>query len=219
MQVETKRAGFSVIEMVVVLAIVAVLALTASFGTREYFARQRLKSATRDIANLVHTARTEAIRTGTRHVLCFAADPAGAPLTHPEDGLALTAVVARDDSPADGIPDANEYVASARLPQGASIGWGVSSASVPAPGDPTPDTANPPPSPWTFLYASTPTQWLAFEPDGIPRAYVSGPFTEGNAATGAGAVYLTDGRLDYALVVTPLGAVSAHAWGGGTWTR
>jgi hypothetical protein len=38
---------------------------------------------------------------------------------------------------------------------------------------------------------------------------------------GGGAVYLTNGQRDYAVVLSPLGAVRVHAWnvGAGAWTN
>jgi hypothetical protein len=58
-------------------------------------------------------------------------------------------------------------------------------------------------------------------PDGIPRSFSIGPFTLGDAVSGDGAVYVTSGSRDYAVVLTPLGSVRVHAWnpGGGAWTQ
>jgi hypothetical protein len=58
-----------------------------------------------------------------------------------------------------------------------------------------------------------------FRPDGIPRGYSTGPYAEGAIGTGGGAVYLTNGIRDYAIVLSPLGGVQVDAWdvGSGAW--
>jgi hypothetical protein len=46
--------------------------------------------------------------------------------------------------------------------------------------------------------------WIAFEPDGIPLAF-NAACNLGTTGTGAGAVYLTNGNRNYAVVLNPLG--------------
>jgi hypothetical protein len=55
----------------------------------------------------------------------------------------------------------------------------------------------------------------------MPRAFSVGPFSEGNVASGNGAVYVTSGARDYAVVLAPLGGVRVHAWarGASAWTQ
>ena len=64
-------------------------------------------------------------------------------------------------------------------------------------------------------------RWVLFRPDGMPRAFSVSPFDEGNVASGNGAVYVTSGERDYAVVLAPLGGVRVHAWerGAGAWTQ
>ena len=45
-------------------------------------------------------------------------------------------------------------------------------------------------------------------------AFSTGPYQEGAIGTGAGAVYLTNGARDYAIVLSPLGGVRVSAWDG-----
>ena len=66
-----------------------------------------------------------------------------------------------------------------------------------------------------------PARWVAFQPDGIPRAFTDGPLLTGAVGTGNGAVYVTDGNRDFAVVLTALGAIRVHAFdkGAGTWRQ
>ena len=74
----------------------------------------------------------------------------------------------------------------------------------------------------TFLDpGDDPARWVVFLPDGIPRAFAIDPFEVGDVGTGSGAVYVTSGARDYAIVLAPLGGVRVHAWdrGAEAWTR
>jgi hypothetical protein len=91
------------------------------------------------------------------------------------------------------------------------VNWGVTFATGAAPGD-TGLAANF----VTGLTFQTPglaaARWIVFRPDGVPRGYSTGPYTEGAIGTGGGAVYLTNGHRDYAIVLTPLGGVQVNLW-------
>jgi hypothetical protein len=64
------------------------------------------------------------------------------------------------------------------------------------------------------------TTWVVFAPDGIPRGF-DAACTLGDVGSGNGAIYLTNGRRDYAVVLSPLGTVRVHSWeqGAGQWTN
>ena len=56
---------------------------------------------------------------------------------------------------------------------------------------------------------------VVFEPDGIPRVFT----TNGTSCTelgprgeGGGGIYVTNGRRDYAIVLSPLGTARAVGW-------
>ena len=59
-----------------------------------------------------------------------------------------------------------------------------------------------------------------FRPDGMPRAFPPGRLQSEPVGGGGGAVYVTSGTRDYAVVLAPLGSVRVHAWNRGAtaWT-
>ncbi len=61
-----RRAGFSLLELMVVLAIAAVLAGLASPEMRDLIRRQRLESAVADLYGAIDLARSQAIARGSR---------------------------------------------------------------------------------------------------------------------------------------------------------
>ncbi len=54
-------------------------------------------------------------------------------------------------------------------------------------------------------------RWLQFRPEGTPFA-VSSTCNAGTVGSGGGAVYVTNGTRDYAVVLTPLGGTRVFAW-------
>ena len=69
--------------------------------------------------------------------------------------------------------------------------------------------------------AGNPSRWVVFLPDGMPRAFSTGPFAAGAVGAGGGAVYVSSGTRDYAVVLAPLGGVRVHSWnrGASAWTN
>jgi Tfp pilus assembly protein FimT len=206
-----QRSGTSLIEMMVLIAIVGVLAATSGFAMRSWQDAQRIQMTSRSIADLVHLGRGEAIRTGVAHLIFFGSDAAAADLLTPS-GDAAAAVLIRD-ADSDGIIDAGEYVNSVAADDSDTLSWGVATATTPVPTDPTPDHGQPPPAAWTFEQPNgSAAHWVALFPDGTPRSFQVAPFAADPLGSGAGAVYLTDGRRDYAVVVASLGGVRVHGW-------
>lgn len=206
--------GFSLIEMMIVVAIVGVSVAVALPAFRTYFEDQRVKQAARSVADVFSLARTEAIRTGRNHIVYFNQDPTGAPLQDAA-GNAVPVLLVQDDDGAGALPAPNGIVDAGerRIPVRAELGvnWGATFATAAAPGDSglaanyvTGQTFQTP-----GLAAAT---WVLFRPDGVPRGYSTGPYTEGEIGTGGGGVYLTNGRRDYAIVLAPLGGVKVDLW-------
>lgn len=66
---DTPLAGFTLVELLVVLAIVAILAGLAMPGFGRTLERYRLRSAEEDLRSAIHVARSEALRRGGRVTL------------------------------------------------------------------------------------------------------------------------------------------------------
>ena len=211
---EHRTRGVTLIEMMIALAIIGAVTALTTPALRTYFDDQRLKQAARSAADVLSLARTEAIRTGRNHIVYFSQDPTGAALVD-DGGTVVPVMLVQDDDGTGPLPAPNGQVDAGerRIPVRAQAGvnWGVTFATGAAPGD-TGIAAN---------YATGRTfrtpglaaaRWVVFRPDGVPRAYSVGPYTEGAIGTGGGAVYLTNGRRDYAVVLTPLGGVQVNVW-------
>ena len=57
--------------------------------------------------------------------------------------------------------------------------------------------------------------WLLFRGDGMPVGFSGSGGNCGNVGstgTGGAAFYLTNGKRDYSVVLSPLGSVRVHAW-------
>jgi prepilin-type N-terminal cleavage/methylation domain-containing protein len=213
MRVEARRqSGVTLIELGVVLAIVGFLAAAAVPGVNNMFSNQRLKAATRSVADAFYLARSEAIRTGNTHFVVF------------QQGLGATAPIAIID---DGLPananctiDAGETRHAFAAVDG--VAWGTTSTlanGAPAPYDPgAAPAAVATGSSFTDASRSplNPATWVAFQPDGIPRLFTPGGggncSAVGLSGLGGGAIYLSNTRRDYAVVLSNVGTVRTHVW-------
>jgi prepilin-type N-terminal cleavage/methylation domain-containing protein len=221
-----RKGGFTLIEVMIIVAVIGVMTALAASVVGRRIGDQRAKAAVRSVANLMQLARSEAIRTGTNHVVYFQLDPADAPLVD-NTGAPVAALMTRD-ADNDGIPDASEYRASMPFDQTNSLSWGSTFAAVGSdvapndnPGGTFPAT-DPNFSCCTFQTpAGNDQRAVLFMPDGVPRAFSTGPFAMGPVGGGGGAVYVTSGTRDYAVVLTPLGSARVHSWnrGADAWTR
>jgi type II secretory pathway pseudopilin PulG len=207
----------TLIEIMVVVGILAVLTGIAVPNIAEWARHQRLKDAARSVGDLLLVARSEAIRTGRRQVVFFgppgSLDPAGQPV---ETSAGWVPVLLLDDgAPADSdcvIDGAEERIGVAPAE---GLSWGVSFATARVPTDagagPFPPTDG-----GTFADAGgTAMPWLLFGPDGLPAVFDGAGATCGTigaAGGGGGALYLTDGERDYAIVLSPIGGVRLHLW-------
>jgi prepilin-type N-terminal cleavage/methylation domain-containing protein len=230
--------GFSLIEITVVVAIAGVLAIAAAPSMEEWRSNERLKAAGRSVATALTFARSEAIRTGNNHIAFFQTDAQGNPLA--VGGVVTGGVLVGDllvggvmvggdpvpiaviDDSRPGSPlqncriDSGEIVSGVRAEQG--VAWGVSAATVAVPSDfgggdfTTGSTFRDP--------AGNPANWVLFQPQGTPVAFTPGCGL-GAVGGGGGAIYLSNGLRDLAVVLTPLGSVRMHSFeeGTGTWTN
>jgi hypothetical protein len=176
---------------------------------------QRVKAAARSAADMFTLARSEAIRLGRNHLVCFRTqqDP-GQPLRSVSGGTPIANVIQDDDGlgplPApNGLIDVGERVVDQRAQTG--LNWGVTFATAAAPQDADPGG--------TFATGLTfrkpgggAGRCVLFAPDGTPRGFDVAPYAMGTVGSGAGAVYVTNGNRDYAVVLAPLGGIRVHAW-------
>jgi prepilin-type N-terminal cleavage/methylation domain-containing protein len=209
----------TLVEVVVALAILGVLTAIAVPNIAEWSRHQRLKDGARSVGDLLVLARTEAIRTGRRQVVFFgrpgSTDPAGNPVE--ANGEWVPVLVLDDGAPAapNCVIEAGEDLEGLRAVDGLS--WGVTEATAKVPTDAGAGAFAP--TPWdggTFADAGgNPVNWLMFGADGLPVTFdgsgsVCGALSPSGG--GGGALYLTDGERDYAIVLSPIGGVRVHLW-------
>jgi len=209
------QSGYTLSEVVVVVATIGVLMSMAVPGTRRYITDQNAVDMGRTVANALQLARTEALRTGRNHVVFFriagAGDVAGNPLLDSDGNPA--AVLILDDGPTGSAlqncridPGENTRTVSAD----SALSWGETYAgAAKAPGD---LNGLPLASGSTF---ATPlggaATWVLFRPDGTPVAIDAGCNT-GTVGSGNGAIYFTNGDRDQAVVLGALGEVRVHSY-------
>jgi Tfp pilus assembly protein FimT len=216
-------AGISLLEIMVVVAIIGVILLVTMPSMDRWFAEQRLKGAARAGADLIMLARSEAIRTGTPHVLFFGVDPDGNNMTDPNGDFAPVLAVSESVTENCRI-DANEPTEHMTAPNDNNISWGVVHATAKVATDMGGESlpsftppSSPPPSGSTFKdpNGTGRMDWLMFRPDGMPVVFDGDSGDCGNvgpAGKGGGALYITNGKRDYGIVISPLGTVRVHVW-------
>jgi len=226
MSPRVRKQGYTLIETMIVVAIIGIMAGLVATVLARRTGDQRAMAAVRSVADLMLLARTEAIRTGTNHIVYVQLDPADAALED-KAGVPVAALLTAD-ADGDGLPDAGEYKASVPFDDTNSLQWGSTFAAAvtqPAPNDNAAGvfpSVDPDFACCTFTDpGANPSRWVVFLPDGMPRAFATGPFAAGALGTGGGAVYVSSGERDYAVVLAPLGGVRVHSWNRGkdTWTN
>jgi prepilin-type N-terminal cleavage/methylation domain-containing protein len=216
-------AGFTTIEVMIVVAIIGVFAALAIPSWRAYQRNLQLRAAARTVANAFSYARSHALATGNRHVVVLAVnadDVCGNPIVNSK-GQPVPVLVFEDNDggAANCCFDAGEE----RLAENAvqAVSWGVTPAPPAGPA-PSPEDAGG----GDYSTGASFTQpdgsdaaWVSFGADGIPVAF-NAACSFGTTGSGAGAVYLTNGARNYAVVLNPLGTANverfdpnADAWG------
>jgi len=225
-EIRGRSGGFTIVELMIAVAIVGIVAAMALPGWRQLQINQRLRDVTRAGANMVQTARSQAIATGNNHILYLAAgvgtDVCGNPLVDGQ-GNPVPMVILDDGPPGPGTNcciDGGERVLTepifTRPGVMDNVNWGATFAAAQAPmdsggGDYTTGS--------TFTDGSgNQTRWVMFRPDGVPVGFTPA-CVAGQIGSGAGGIYVTNATRDYSVVVTPLGGahVSGFERGAGVW--
>jgi prepilin-type N-terminal cleavage/methylation domain-containing protein len=212
--------GFTLVEIMIAVAIVGAMAMIAAPSIGRWSANQRVKSAGQSLVAAFELAHGEAIRTGNLHIVFFQTDAQDDTLTD-TDGTPVPILVINDGRPGDANQnckiDAGEIISAVRAER--DVAWGVGGATEKVPNDPG-TGAIATGSSFTDPNNNAAT-WTMFRPEGLPISF-SPTCALGGTGTGAGGVYVTNGQVDYAVVLSPLGSVRAHGWiggGVGEWTN
>ena len=204
------QAGFTLIEMMVVVGLILVLSVMALPQLQQWQTNQRARSAIRSMGNTFATARSEAIRTGNFHAVFFQTDALGNTLLD-VSGNAVPILILDDGLGGSANQncqiDAGEPIRS--VPAETGVNWGVTNATARVATD-TGTGAIATGSSFTDP-GGNPATWVVFRPDGMPLQFNSA-CTIGAPGSGGGTVYVTNGSRDYAAVLTPLGAFRVHIW-------
>lgn len=208
---QRSAAGFTVLELLVAIAIIGVMAALAVPSVRQVRANTRLKEVVRDVADAFHTARQRAVANRRNHIVYLGqtapnpTDVCGNVFPVVASGIETRAMVL-DDQDGDCCIDAGEIIDRVVSDD---VQWGVVNAAAAAPNDgglgamaTGSSFADP---------AGTQARWVLFRPDGVPVA-VDNACTLGNVGTGTGGVYLNNGNREYAVVLTALGGVRVHGF-------
>ena len=222
-----RRAGFTLIEVVVVVGIIAALSAAAIPSIQDMIERRRLQGFARDLGNVFQIAHSQAIRTGNYQIVFFGplgtADPAGTVFVD-SIGSTVPMLLLDDGAPATANCHIDSGESRETIPLPNQIEFGVSEASSKVPTDTGTAAFSPPQSSGTT--ASDPsnnaTNWVLFRPDGIPVGFDPTSTTcgtIGDTGTGGAGLYVTSGGRDYAVTLAPLGSARVHAWGDAGWTQ
>lgn len=210
----SRQSGFSLIEVMIVVGIIAAIAAAAIPTMLGGTADERLKTNVRDVASAFSFARSEAIRTGEIHIVFFVTDATGTTLPT-TNGNSTLAMVLNDGVPGSANQNcqitAGERTWPIELQQDVTGGTlaGVTQMAQDL-GAGSPATG----STFTRTDGATAALWVMFRPEGTAHAFdvTAGVCNEGDTGTGAGGIYLNNGRKQFGIALRPLGNTRVRVW-------
>ena len=209
----------TLLEVAIVTVIIGALLGISFSSLQTWQANERASAEARSLGDLFRLASAEATRKEAVQILFFAiggnGDTAGNPLVN---SLGDAVPVLLLDDGAVGSAGQNCVIEPGEeihvLATNVGVGWGFAvSGGAKAPGDGT-AIASTTGSSFANPVGAAAT-WVAFMPDGRPLAF-DAACSMGQLGSGNGAIYLTNGSRDYAVVLNPLGGIRIHAWNAGT---
>jgi prepilin-type N-terminal cleavage/methylation domain-containing protein len=198
----------TLIELVIVMAIIGIFVQVAVWGMQDWAESQRARTSARAVANAFNLGRAEAIRTGSNHLVIF----------QQQLGATADIEIANDGPVATANCTVNGGETVHQVSLEANVDWGINVAVGQAPDDPGLASGNLA-NGSTFTDATRLPANLSyavvFQPDGLPRLFTQNAgacTTIGLPAQGGGAIYLSNDRRDFAIVLSHLGSTRVHAW-------
>jgi type II secretion system protein H len=207
-------AGFSLIEMLIVVGIMGAIAAMAVPTLVGKTADERLKSSARDIAGAFSYARSEAIRTGNIHIVFIGTDATGAALPNTNGSPALIGIL-DDGSPGSlnqncrfDVGESAQLIAS-NLGVAGGVMAGVTKMTEDlGAGDFSTGST------FTEPDAITASSWVLFRPEGTVHSF-DAACAEGALGSGSGAIYINNAQRQFGIVLRPLGSTRVRLWQGG----
>lgn len=214
---ERSQQGFSLIEVMIVVGIIAAIAAAAIPTLVGGTADERLKSNVRDIQGAFSFARTEAIRTGDVHIVFFVTDATGTTLPT-TNGNTTLAMILNDGPPGSANQNcrftAGEQTWPIELEQdvtGGTLAGVTQMAEDLGTGDRTSGST------FTETDGLTEALWVMFRPEGTAHAFdiTAGTCNEGDTGSGAGGIYMNNGQKQFGIALRPLGNTRVRVWQSG----
>lgn len=109
-----RARGITLIELLVTVAILAILLSVGMPSFHAQFTENRVKSATSDLMSSLNLARSEAIRRGVRVVVCKSSDPSASTPACVTSGTWAQGWIVFVDSDNDAVHDSGETLLQAR---------------------------------------------------------------------------------------------------------
>ncbi len=226
------QRGISLIEVVIVSVIIGIMTAVATPALRNMRSDQALRNGARQISDSMMLARAQAIRTGANVIVVFqgasgSASPGTLTSTNIIDVISDGPATTADCS----ISDAAEVVWSLAVDPTNNLTWGTTAGNAGTDIVPTDSGFAPTNSiqgstftdatvSSTTISSSKFAHWIVFQPDGIPRLMTPTDCPNlGTEGQGGGGIYLTNGRRDYAIVLSALGTTRVHHWDGAAWIQ